>query len=115
METKDNLKGDTFKVDQSAPVIAALAALAQEARLAAFRALVVAGPAGLTPSAMSERLGVAPNTLSHHLKTLMHADLVSQSRVGRNLVYRAQFDRMQAVLAYLSDNCCDGESCEVKP
>lgn len=110
METKD-----TLTLHQAAPVISALAALAQDARLAAFRALVVAGPAGLTPSAMSQQLGVAPNTLSHHLKTLMHADLVSQSRVGRNLVYRAQFDRMQAVLAYLSDNCCGGESCEVTP
>ena len=102
-------------VDHAAPVIVALSALAQQARLAAFKALVVAGPAGLTPGALSEQLGVAPNTLSHHLKTLMHADLVSQSRSGRNLVYRAQFDRMQAVLAYLGDNCCGGEPCEVKP
>ena len=106
---------DAPSVDQSAPIILALSALAQDARLAVFRALVVAGPVGLTPSALSEQLGVVPNTLSHHLKTLMHADLVSQSRAGRNLVYRAQFDRMQAVLAYLSDNCCGGATCEVKP
>ena len=50
-----------------------------------------------------------------HLKELMHADLVSQERVGRNLIYRARFDRMQQVLAYLSDNCCQGSTCEVDP
>jgi len=73
--------------------------------------LVVAGQAGLTPGALSESLGVAPNTLSFHLKELVHADLISQERVGRNLVYRAQFDRMNAVLAYLTQNCCQGQAC----
>jgi predicted transcriptional regulator len=56
---------------------------------------------------------VAGNTLSFHLKELMHADLVSQERAGRNLIYRARFDRMQQVLSYLSDNCCQGGVCEV--
>ena len=76
---------------------------------------MVAGQAGLTPGALSESLGVAPNTLSFHLKELVHADLISQERVGRNLVYRAQFDRMNAVLAYLTQNCCQGQLCLLVP
>jgi ArsR family transcriptional regulator len=96
---------------ESTAVIKALAALAQSSRLEVFRSLVVAGEAGLTPGALSESLGVAPNTLSFHLKELVHADLVTQERVGRNLVYRAQYDRMNAVLAYLTQNCCQGQPC----
>jgi DNA-binding transcriptional ArsR family regulator len=96
---------------ESIAVIKALAALAQSSRLEVFRSLVVAGEAGLTPGALSESLGVAPNTLSFHLKELVHADLVTQERVGRNLVYRAQYDRMNAVLAYLTQNCCQGQAC----
>lgn len=98
---------------ESNSVAKALAALAQPSRLEAFRALVVAGDAGLTPGVLSAALQVAPNTLSFHLKELVHADLVSQERNGRNLIYRAQFDRMNAVLAYLTQNCCQGEPCEV--
>ncbi len=96
---------------ESITVVKALAALAQTSRLEIFRSLVVAGPAGLTPGSMAESLGVAPNTLSFHLKELVHADLVTQERIGRNLIYRAQFDRMNAVLAYLTTNCCQGEAC----
>ena len=96
---------------ESIAVIKALAALAQSSRLEVFRSLVVAGEVGLTPGALSESLGVAPNTLSFHLKELVHADLVTQERVGRNLVYRAQYDRMNAVLAYLTQNCCQGQAC----
>ncbi len=92
-------------------VVKALAALAQASRLELFRALVVAGPQGLTPGALAERLGIAPNTLSFHLKELVHADLVTQERAGRNLIYRAQFDRMNALLAYLTENCCQGREC----
>ena len=98
---------------ESNSIVKALAALAQPSRLKAFRALVVAGDAGLTPGVLSSALQVAPNTLSFHLKELVHADLVSQERNGRNLIYRAQFDRMNAVLAYLTQNCCQGEPCEV--
>lgn len=98
---------------ESNDVVRALAALAQASRLDIFRALVQAGPTGLTPGELSAQLEVAGNTLSFHLKELMHADLVSQERVGRNLIYRARFDRMQQVLAYLSDNCCQGSTCEV--
>ena len=96
---------------ESITVVKALAALAQSSRLEVFRSLVVAGQAGLTPGALSESLGVAPNTLSFHLKELVNADLISQERVGRNLVYRAQFDRMNSVLAYLTQNCCQGQPC----
>lgn len=96
-------------------VVKALAALAQSSRLEAFRALVVAGEAGLTPGVLSETLQVAPNTLSFHLKELVHADLVSQERNGRNLIYRARFAHMNAVLAYLTQNCCQGQPCLPEP
>jgi DNA-binding transcriptional ArsR family regulator len=92
-------------------VVKALAALAQPSRLEIFRTLVAAGEAGLTPGAMSEGIGVAANTLSFHLKELLHADLITQERTGRNLIYRAQYDRMNAVLAYLTENCCQGQAC----
>ena len=96
---------------QEADVIRSLAALAQDVRLRAFRALVVAGPEGLTPSALCEQLGVAPNALSFHLKELTHAQLVTQERQGRNLIYRAAFDQMNALLGYLTLNCCEGQPC----
>lgn len=96
-------------------VVRSLAALAQEVRLRAFRALVVAGPEGLTPGVLSEQLGVAPNTLSFHLKELAHADLVTQERQGRNLVYRASYPAMHALLAYLTENCCQGTPCPTDP
>ncbi|MBU1361914.1 MAG: metalloregulator ArsR/SmtB family transcription factor [Gammaproteobacteria bacterium] len=92
-------------------VVAGLAALAQPVRLRVFRALVVAGPAGLTPGVLSEQLEVAPTSLSFHLKELTHAGLVSQERDGRNLIYRASFDRMNALLGYLTENCCEGQAC----
>lgn len=95
-------------------VIRSLAALAQATRLQVFRALVVAGPDGLTPSALADTAQVAPATLSFHLKELVHAALVTQERQGRNLIYRAAFDRMNEVLAYLTANCCAGQPCEVQ-
>jgi DNA-binding transcriptional ArsR family regulator len=96
-------------------VIKALSALAQPNRLQIFRALVVKGAQGITPALIAQDLGIPANTLSFHLKELMNADLISQERSGRNLIYRAQFDRMNAVLSYLSQNCCEGEACEVSP
>ena len=96
---------------ESIAVVKALAALAQSSRLEVFRALVVAGETGLTPGALAQQLGIAANTLSFHLKELVHADLITQERLGRNLIYRAQFDRMNAVLAYLTSNCCQGQTC----
>lgn len=92
-------------------VIKALAALAQPLRLRVFRALVVAGPPGLTPGSLAEQLDVSPTTLSFHLKELTHSGLLTQERDGRHLIYRAAFDRMNALLAYLTDHCCEGAQC----
>lgn len=94
-------------------VVQALAALAQPLRLRVFRALVVAGPEGLTPGALTEQMQVPAPSLSFHLKELTHAGLVTQERNGRNLIYRAAFGPMNALLAYLSENCCEGAACEV--
>lgn len=94
-------------------VVEGLAALAQPVRLRVFRALVVAGPAGLTPSALCEQLSVGSTALSFHLKELTHAHLITQERQGRNLIYRAAFDRMAGLLAYLTENCCEGTACAV--
>lgn len=92
-------------------IIRALAALAQSHRLKVFRLLVVAGQEGLTPGALAEALALPAATLSFHLKELANAGLVSQERLGRNLVYRAAFEQMNALLAYLTENCCQGEAC----
>jgi DNA-binding transcriptional ArsR family regulator len=92
-----------------------LAALAQPMRLRVFRALVGAGPEGMTPGSLSAMLGLPPSTLSFHLKELMHAGLVSQQRDGRHLIYRPALDRMNELLAYLTDHCCHGEACAVVP
>jgi DNA-binding transcriptional ArsR family regulator len=92
-------------------VVRSLAALAQPVRLQVFRALVVRGRTGLTPGAMAEGLGIPPNTLSFHLKELSHAGLVTQERSSRNIIYRAAFDRMNALLGYLTENCCQGADC----
>lgn len=91
--------------------VAALAALAQPHRLEAFRQLVVAGPLGLTPGVLAERLAIPAPTLSFHLKELLHAGLVSQAREGRNLIYRACFDQMQLLVGFLTENCCGGQPC----
>lgn len=97
-------------MDEKAAVTA-LAALAQEARLRVFRALIGAGPAGMTPSAVAAMLDIPGSTLSFHLKELVHAGLVSVEREGRNLHYRPAFGQMNALLAYLTDHCCMGQPC----
>jgi DNA-binding transcriptional ArsR family regulator len=94
-------------------VIRALAALAHPMRLRVFRALVVVGPEGLTPGVIAEALNASSTTLSFHLKELAHAGLVTQERDGRNLIYRAAYDRMNGVLAFLTENCCAGAECAV--
>lgn len=91
-------------------VVRALAALAQPVRLRVFRALVIAGPRGLTPGALTEQLSVPPATLSFHLKELAHARLVTQERASRFLIYRAAHDRMQGLLGFLHLHCCDEET-----
>jgi DNA-binding transcriptional ArsR family regulator len=95
-------------------VVRSLAALAQPVRLQVFRALVVRGGTGLTPGTMAEALGIPPNTLSFHLKELTHAGLVTQERASRNIIYRAAFDHMDALLGYLTENCCQGAACAAR-
>lgn len=92
-------------------VLAALAALAQESRLSAFRLLVQTGPQGLAASKIAEQLGIAPSSLSFHLKELAHAGLVVARQDGRFVIYSANFDTMNGLLAFLTDNCCGGAPC----
>ena len=99
---------------ESIDVIKALSALAHPVRLQVFRALVVTGSAGLTPGTIAEALGIPLNTLSFHLKELTNAGLVRQERASRNIVYRAEYDRMNGVLGYLTENCCAGAACAVE-
>ena len=92
--------------------IAALGALAQDTRLALFRLLVTAGPGGLSAGTIAERLGVAPSSLSFHLQQLLHAGLVTQRRLSRQLIYAAEYGAMTELVAYLTENCCGrGVSC----
>ncbi len=86
--------------------IAALAALAQETRLELFRLLVTCGPQGLPAGVIAERLGVQPSSLSFHLAQLTHAGLITQRRLSRQLIYSAGYSAMNALLAYLTENCC---------
>lgn len=88
--------------------VASLAALAQETRLSVYRALVEAGPKGLAAGRIAERLAVAPATLSFHLKELLHAGLVASRQDGRYVIYSANYEQMNGLLAYLTANCCRG-------
>lgn len=92
-------------------VIAALGALAQESRLAVFRLLVQTGPAGMAASKIAEQVGIPPSSLSFHLKELTYAGLVTARQEGRFVIYVANFDAMNALLGFLTDNCCGGNSC----
>ena len=94
-----------------AQVLAALAALAQPARLRVFRALVGAGPDGMTPGVLAATLGVPSSTLSFHLRGLADAGLVQAERQGRHLVYRPLIAQMNELIAYLTDHCCGGQPC----
>ena len=96
-------------------VVKALGALAQPVRLQVFRALVVAGTDGATPGVLAELLSLPASSLSFHLKELANAGLVTQERISRNLVYRVSFDRMNGLLAYLTENCCQGQACLAEP
>jgi ArsR family transcriptional regulator len=92
-------------------VIIALSALAQESRLAVFRLLVQAGPEGLPATQIAEQLGIPPSSLSFHLKELTHANLISQKKAGRSLIYSANFQSMNSLLGFLTENCCGGNTC----
>ena len=99
---------------KSKEAIDSLGALASEARLAVFRLLVKRGPSGYTPSELVERLGVPAPTLSFHLKELVNAGLLGSRREGRNLYYSPNFERMRALVGFLTENCCSlaEEACD---
>jgi ArsR family transcriptional regulator, arsenate/arsenite/antimonite-responsive transcriptional repressor len=96
---------------ESTQVISALEALAQEHRLSVFRALVQAGPQGLTPSHLSDTLDIPAPTLSFHLAQLKRANLVTVTRQGRSLTYVAAYGTMTGLVAFLTENCCGGAAC----
>jgi ArsR family transcriptional regulator, arsenate/arsenite/antimonite-responsive transcriptional repressor len=92
-------------------VLAAMAALAQESRLAIFRLLVQAGPSGISPGKISEQLGIPASSLSFHLKELTHAELITPKQDGRYVIYAANFATMNGLIGFLTENCCGGQSC----
>ena len=92
-------------------IISALAALAQESRLAVFRALVQAGPEGMAATRIAELIGAAPSSLSFHLKEMLHAGLVSSRQEGRFVIYSANYATMNGLIDFLTDNCCGGNPC----
>ncbi|MBB3222058.1 ArsR/SmtB family transcription factor [Pseudoduganella umbonata] len=98
---------------QTKEVLAALSALAQESRLAVFRLLVQAGPAGLAASKIAEELDIAPSSLSFHLKELTHAKLLTSKQDGRFVIYAAEFSTMNGLIGFLTENCCGGAPCSL--
>jgi len=95
--------------------VASLRALSHEHRLAAYRALVQAGPDGMAVGELRDRLGLAPATLSAHLNVLRAAGLVGDEREGRVIRVRADFQRMHALIGFLTENCCEGKPCAPSP
>lgn len=93
--------------------VLALSALAQESRLAIFRLLVQAGPAGMAAGKISEALAIAPSSLSFHLKELTHAQMVKSRQEGRFMIYEANYASASALVAFLSENCCNGQVCDL--
>jgi DNA-binding transcriptional ArsR family regulator len=92
-------------------VVTALAALAQDSRLAIFRILIQAGPSGLAAGKIGELTGIVPSSLSFHLKELARAGLVEAQQAGRFVIYTANFATMNALLGFLTENCCGGNPC----
>jgi DNA-binding transcriptional ArsR family regulator len=97
---------------QAPKVIDSLSALAHEHRLAIYRLLVQRGPEGLSAGAVGERIGLLPSSLTFHLHNLRRAGLVTQQRVGRQLIYAADFDAMNGLIGYLTENCCTAGSAQ---
>jgi DNA-binding transcriptional ArsR family regulator len=95
--------------------VAALAALAQDNRLDVFRLLVRAGPQGMPAGRVAEELDLAPNTLTFHFDRLRLAGLVTVRREGRSMIYAARFETMNGLLAFLTENCCQGASASCVP
>lgn len=92
--------------------VAALAALAQDSRLGVFKALVQAAPDGLPAGRISARVGIVPATLSFHLKALASAGLVKSRQEGRFVIYTANLAAINALVGYLTENCCSGAECQ---
>ncbi|MEO7578095.1 MAG: metalloregulator ArsR/SmtB family transcription factor [Massilia sp.] len=90
-------------------IISALAALAQESRLAVFRLLVTVGPTGISASKIAEQLAIANSSLSFHLKELTHAGLIVPRQDGRFIIYAANFETMNQLIGFLTENCCGGQ------
>src|SRR6266581_8533954 len=100
---------------RKADAVAALAALAQDHRLETYRLLVQAGPEGLPAGEVAATIGLPPNTLTFHFDRLRQAGLVTVRRNGRSMIYAARYDTMNALLAYLTENCCRGRDDECLP
>jgi ArsR family transcriptional regulator len=111
MVVASNLLFNYSCIMEDIDAVSSLAALAHEVRLRVFRLLVVAGRTGLTPGAITEACGIPATSLSFHLKELTRAGLIRFERSGRHLIYHAAFDHMNALLGYLTANCCRGEAC----
>ena len=92
-------------------IVKALASLAQESRLAIFRALVAAGAEGLTAGRIGELAGISPSSVSFHMKELMHADMVASRNEGRFVIYTANFAATNELIGFLTENCCGGKQC----
>lgn len=97
-------------MNETAAVLA-FTALAHETRLRLFRALIGAGPEGLTPTTLAAQLGLTGSNLSFHLKELLRAELVTVAREGRQLFYRPALTHMNSLVGYLVDHCCQGQAC----
>lgn len=96
---------------ETSSILSALSSLAQESRLAIFRALVEAGPVGMPAGKISELTTIPPSSLSFHLKELTHANMVTSRQDGRFVIYSANFTTMNELIAFLTENCCGGNSC----
>jgi DNA-binding transcriptional ArsR family regulator len=95
--------------------VKALGALAHDTRLAVFRMLVTAGPVGMSPGVLAERLELPATTLSFHLKELAHAGLIGSESKGRHIVYGANYQYMQTLIGFLMENCCAAQECGYEP
>ena len=93
--------------------LSSFAALSQDTRLSIVRYLVKSGPDGVAAGDVADEVGVSASNLSFHLKELANSGLVTQERASRHLIYRAAYDNMNALLGYLTDNCCQGAACAV--
>lgn len=100
-----------YRTMETKNVLTALASLAQDSRLAVFRLLVQAGPEGMAATKIAEHLGISPSSLSFHLKELAHANMVTPAKDGRSIIYSANFETMNGLLVFLTENCCGGNPC----